>query len=618
MTSVVTPLAATEEKSDPSTRSRFACLLVLLVASLIYLPALVSPPHLMDDVDAVQAQIARNMLVSGDYVTARLDGVAYLEKSPLIYWLMVGSFRVFGVHDWAARIPISAGAIALSWLTYEFAAWAFGTVAGAFAGIAIAASTGLYLFTRVLIPDVLLTLCIALSLYCLMRALEPEETRHWVWSGIGAAGIAAGLLLKGLIAAVFPVGIGFLFLMVTGEWLRRETWRRLHPFAGTMIILAIALPWHVLATIRNPPYFNFSMVSRHGEYHGFFWFYFFNEHLLRFLNRRYPHDYNTVPLGLFWLFNVLWLFPFIVYLPGVFRERFLGSDRASRVRLLSFCWIAVVMVFFSFSTTQEYYSMPIYPAVALLIGSGCAVQGKWHRVADKLLAILFAGCGIACLWLLWAVRHVTAQGDISRALTIKAKGGIYTYSLGHALDLTLYSFAYLRLPLFLAGLAFIAGAVLISFWGHVRVLALSLTMILFFAAAHLAMNVFDPYLSSHPLAETLRKSPPGTLISDGAYYSFSSVVFYADRAPLILDGRTNNLVYGSFAPGAPNIFIEDDDLKRLWDSNERFYLITAGADLSRIRQTLDNAPYFLIAESGSKYLLSNQSVDTLVQPAEFF
>jgi 4-amino-4-deoxy-L-arabinose transferase-like glycosyltransferase len=79
----------------------------LIVAGTIHLGCIISPPSLMDDVDAVQAQIARNMLTSGDWVTARLDGVAYLEKAPLIYWMIAGFYRVFGVHDWVARLPIA-------------------------------------------------------------------------------------------------------------------------------------------------------------------------------------------------------------------------------------------------------------------------------------------------------------------------------------------------------------------------------------------------------------------------------------------------------------------------------------------------------------------------------
>src|SRR5688572_33279271 len=99
-----------------SAASRRAWLIVVLFAAAIYLIACISPPSLMDDVDAVQAQIARNMLESGDWVTARLNGVAYLEKSPLVYWMMAASFAIFGVHDWAARLPLALSTAALCWL----------------------------------------------------------------------------------------------------------------------------------------------------------------------------------------------------------------------------------------------------------------------------------------------------------------------------------------------------------------------------------------------------------------------------------------------------------------------------------------------------------------------
>ena len=120
--------------------------------------------------DAVQAQIARNMLQSGDWVTARLDGIAYLEKSPLKYWMIAASFAIFGVHDWAARIPIALSAVLLCWVTARFGAWAFGQRAGMYAGIALATCVGLFLFTRVLIPDVVLTLAVTVALWGLLRA----------------------------------------------------------------------------------------------------------------------------------------------------------------------------------------------------------------------------------------------------------------------------------------------------------------------------------------------------------------------------------------------------------------------------------------------------------------
>src|SRR3954463_9534853 len=121
-------------------------LIIVLIASIIFLGCIISPPSLMDDVDAVQAQIARTMLQSGDWVTARLDGIAYLEKSPLKYWMMAISFAIFGVKDWAARIPLALSSVALSWLLFRFGAWAFGRRAGFYAGLSLSTCVGLFLF----------------------------------------------------------------------------------------------------------------------------------------------------------------------------------------------------------------------------------------------------------------------------------------------------------------------------------------------------------------------------------------------------------------------------------------------------------------------------------------
>src|SRR5262249_31297363 len=161
------------------------------------------------------------------------------------------------------------------------------------------------------------------------RALDDDERRPGVWALLAWASIGAGLLLKGVIAALFPVATALLYLGFTRQFTRR-TWRRLRVVPGILLMLAIAAPWHVLATLRNPPYFDFTMHSESGSYRGFFWFYFWNEHLLRFLNRRWPRDYNTVPRALFWGFHLLWFFPWSAYLPACLRLSYGGADRAAR------------------------------------------------------------------------------------------------------------------------------------------------------------------------------------------------------------------------------------------------------------------------------------------------
>jgi 4-amino-4-deoxy-L-arabinose transferase-like glycosyltransferase len=561
----------------------------------------------MDDVDAVQAQIARNMLTSGDWVTARLDGVVYLEKSPLIYWLIAISYKIFGAFDWAARIPVALACVALAWLTAAFGTWAFGKRAGLYAGLAVATSIGLFLFTRILIPDVMLTATIALSMWALLRALDEEEARPRLWAFLLAASLGIGLLLKSAIALVFPAGAAFVYLMLTRQLFARKVWRRLHPWSGLAVMLLIAAPWHVLATLRNPPYFDFTMRSAPGEYHGFLWFYFMNEQVLRFLNLRYPHDYNTVPRLYFWLFHLLWLFPWSVYFPAIAKLKFKPQDRAGRTRLLALCWTGFLMVFFTFSTTQEYYSMPCYPALALLLGSAMAQGGGWVKAGTRALAVVTGLAAVACIAILIAVRGVPSPGDISQALSRNPSA--YTLSLGHMEDLTIESFAYLRLPLALAAVAFLIGSLgSLRAVGQRAFLAAALMMVLFFHAARLAMVVFDPYLSSRPLASAIERAPQGTLVVDHHYYTFSSIFFYTNRTAWLLNGRFNNLVYGSYAPGAPNIFLDDGQWRDMWLSPQRCYIVADDSQRPRFEKLAGKSALFVLAESGGKMVLTNQEL----------
>ncbi len=561
----------------------------------------------MDDVDAVQAQISRNMLTSGDWVTARLDGVVYLEKAPFVYWAMAASYVIFGAHDWAARIPIALSAMGLCWLTAAFGTWAFGRRAGFYAGLCMATCIGLFLFTRVLIPDVMLTFTVALAMWAILRVLDEAEPHPRFWAFLLAASLGLGLLLKSLIGVLFPLAAGVIYLSITHQLFSGETWRRLRPFSGALIILLIAAPWHILATLRSPPYFAFTLHSGPGQYHGFLWFFFINEQLLRFLNLRYPRDYNTVPRLYFWGLHLVWLFPWSVYFPAIAKLSFRPVDRAGRTRLMALCLAGFILVFFTFSTTQEYYSMPCYPALALLLGSAMAAGGAWIKRGTRVLALVAACAGLATLTLFFLTRHMPAPGDISQALS--QHPGAYKLSLGHMQDLTLASFAYLRLPLVLAAVAFCLGALAIwKFAGQRAFLAAALMMVLFFHAARLAMAVFDPFMSSRPLAEAILKSPPGTLIIDRHYYFFSSVFFYTNRTALLRNGRFFNLEYGAYAPGAPDVFIDNTQFKDLWLKHERSYIVAKEAVVPELKSLVGAENLNLVLASGGKVLLTNHPV----------
>jgi hypothetical protein len=508
------------------------------------------------------------------------------------------------VHDWVARIPVALSSIALAWLTAAFGVWGFGRRVGLYAGLCISTCIGLFLFTRIQIPDVMLTFTVALAMWGFLRALDEDEARPGLWSAIGAANIGTGLLLKSLIGAVFPIAALLLYLALTKQLFVPGTWKRLHPFRGALVALLIAVPWHVLAALRNPPIFAWTLKSGPGVYHGFLWFYFINEQALRFLNLRYPRDYDTVPRLWFWGLHLLWLFPWTVYLPALLKLRYREADRASRSRLLALCWAGFLLVFFTFSTTQEYYSMPAYPALALLLGSAMAADGVWIRRGTRTLAAIMALAAIAAVTILALDRHVPTPGDISSSLIQHPEA--YKLSLGHMEDLTLQSFAYTRLPLMLAAIAFLIGFIGNLRWTQLRAfIATALMMVIFFHAALMALVAFDPFLTSHPLADAIQKGPPGGLIAEGHYYPFSSVFFYLGGHGLLLNGVRHNLEYGAAAPGAPPVFINDSGLQALWAQPERWYVVADGNSLSRFQQLLPPDELNVVRLSGGKIALTN-------------
>lgn len=249
--------------------------------------------------------------------------------------------------------------------------------------------------------------------------------------------------------------------------------------------------------------------------------------------------------------------------------------------------------------------MPCYPALALLIGSAMTERGRWIAWGTRALSFLLAGAAIATVAILVAVWHVAAPGEISAALTSHPQ--VYSLSLGHMEDLTLDSFAYLRAPLAIAGLAFLVGlAGTMNRKGDRAYLYLALMMVFFFQGARLALVRFDPLLSSRELAERILHSAPGRVIVDHHYYTFSSIPFYTDRAELLLNGRWNNFEYGANAPDAPDVFIDDPILKTLWFEPERLYLAAKADQLPRFDELLGAQNLQVLENRGGKILLTNR------------
>jgi len=592
----------------------YGALAVVFVA--VYFGSLFSPA-LLDDADSTHAEAAREMFVSGDYVTLHVNGVRYLEKAPLPYWLVAFCYRIFGVNEFASRLPMALSVLLLGVLAVVWGRRAFGERAGIYAGLMVYTGAGVFLFTRVLIPDVLLSLLIAASLYFFLTALG-SAGQAWRWYA-GYACVALGVLTKGLIALAFPGGAAFLYLALTGEWRR---WREFRLGSGLALFLLVAAPWHILAGLRN--------TGGQGG-HGFFWFYFVNEHFLRFLGRRYPRDYNKLPWTLYWSLHLVWLFPWSLYLPAAIRtvidERKLserGSQRLgdfrARTRLL--CWIlaGLILIFFAISTNQEYYTFPAYFPLLMLLADGITrcewsdchlgVRKGWLGISAGALAAIGLAASATLLTLLWQSRHLPFEPDIGNVLATHNMD-TDTLSTSHMLDLSYASFAALRLPAVLAAVALMV-APLLSFLLRLRRRHYSATWVLgagmavFLVAAHIALGRFGPYLSSKDLAREIavRARPQDRVMIYGDQAFGSSLLFYLQRPIDLVEGRTTSMWFGSTFPDAPKIYLSDADLQRDWAGTDRVFLFVPPHLRTKVDEHLPSK--FVVAEVSGKYVYSNR------------
>jgi 4-amino-4-deoxy-L-arabinose transferase-like glycosyltransferase len=632
----------------PSTLAVWVLLAAIYAA--VQFASLFSPP-LLDDADAGHAQLAQHMVYSGDLVTPMLDGIRHIEKPPLPFWLVAASYEIFGQNTFATHLPNSLAMLGLTWLAWLWARRAWGGRAGLYAGLGVLTAVGPFLFTRFIIPEAELSLFLLIALYALITGLEDNLPMRFYWIYVA---VALATLTKGLIAPVFFAGAAIPYLALTGQWRR---WRTLKPVTGLLLFLAIAAPWHILCGLRNPDQGH--PVGNHPtlyNVHGFFYFYFVNEHLLRFFGLRYPHDYNKMPGALYWLGHLAWLFPWSLFLPAAFAlawmtrrswlthlrhdagqtvdfylDNALREDVASYVLRLKFrvrtIWLlslftAWTLLFFSISTNQEYYTFPVWTPLFMLIAGVIAgieerrgvdeetprLSTRWLTGSHVAFVVIGLLSAIALGWGLWDSRHLPFVADIGTLLAHRGVGD-YTLSMSHLFDLTGASFAALRLPAALAGAALLIGpliglALRLKRKHLAATISVALTMGVFLIAAHIAFARFAPMLSSKQLADVImaKGTPNDTFIIYGEESSGSSVIFYTDRffnqrpALLVLPrcgqhGEGAQMLWGSCYPDAPNIFLTDDQLAKMWGTGERKWIFAEDPDQTKVEQILAGKLY---------------------------
>jgi 4-amino-4-deoxy-L-arabinose transferase-like glycosyltransferase len=446
---------------------------------------------------------------------------------------------------------------------------------------------------------------------------------------IFAAVTALNLLTKGIIGVVFPIAFVLLYLAFTRQL---KLLLKLHLIPSTLLFLLIAAPWHILAALRNP-----AIVLPAGlglpARGGWAWFYLYNEHIARFLQRRIPHDYGQVPVLLFWLLAALWLFPWTAFLPAAIRRhirdlraRTATTHRDREAALALLLWAALVLVFFTFSARQEYYSLPAIPALALMAGGLLARADRdpsGPAARSALLGhrwLLIPLCSLlAAVTLFFAVTapHTDPRTDIA---TLLSQGGNYNLSLAHLFDLTGRAMGLFRAPLTFVALGMIViGPLSYILRRKAHLYAANLTLaaaaVCLLLCMHEGLVRFYPTMGSKGLAQAivaeqtahpaLATQQPDPIMIDGELTSGSTLLFYTRQPVHFVNGRVNGAWYGSFWPDAPAVFDDDASLDRLWFGPRRIFLLTY-TPAARTASLSPFGPVRTLASAGGKSILTNR------------
>ncbi len=584
-------------------RSRFAAASLFVFSAALYLGLAGTPALVDDDIDAAHALVAREMLQRHDYVVPYQDGLRYLDRPPLHFWLVAGSYAALGETELATRLPVALAVVGLVLLTFFFGRRFFGERAGIYAALAIATSAGMYIFTRTFIPEALYALEFTAIFYLFLRSWTGDLDPRLGYRG-AAVVCALAVLTRGPIGVLFPVATIALFLTITRGWHR---WRELRIPSSAALFVAIAAPWHVLAAARTP---------------GFLWEYFVNENIRRALGTRTPHDYSAVPLWIWLPEHLLWLFPWSVF--AVFLARALPKPRtwrdenpSTQAAVLLFAWAAVILGFFCLEggSRMEYYSFGAWPALALLLGRALARAEDrrdrrllWIARGLVVLAVLYAATVNTFLRAAGRGNAASLAADIQRH-----DADFYNNAMARVLDLTPRAFADLRAPLLVSAASLLVGFVA-ALWLRERrrhvaaAAATALGMTGVFVAANLAYRALEPVLSSRALASQISGilRPDDLVALYGDIRVAPGIAFYDHRRVLLLDAANSDLEFGSRFADAPKTFYSIDEFRPLWNGTSRVLLVAPEDKAEEIRRELPRSPLEVVAASGGKLAYVNR------------
>lgn len=512
---------------------------LVLLGLLLYVPALWNWP--LSRSEAMYALIPQEMYESGNWLTPHLNGARYLDKPPLFYWLNLIGYYLLGVSDRVARIPTLLIGLGEVWFTYLIGRRLLGPRPAWLGGLVLLTSVGFFTLHLQLLTDHLVTLGLVVAMWALLGAEDRPSRRGALLFQVA---LAVGFMSKGFIGLVFP-----LLILAGYAWYRHQP-RLLHlalnPW-GWLVFLGLTVPWF------------WAMEQAHP---GFLQHHIINEQIFRFFGQRQPPDITPFPLPGFWLFLFIWLLPWGLLLPEAlsrFWPATASPDQARRGRLL-FLWAAIVMLFFSLSSTRiEYYSLPALPALALMLGWRLDRSLEWSRDIGLLVALFFLGLlGLALLVLLPYLEQICAANR-------REFFGMFPLIQPIASQATLW----------IAGLAL--GGIVAGWRRPVWALSFyGLLALVFLFFTWKTLTVLSPLLSDKLPGEYLRQNAaPQDLVVMEAIEEFeygASLAFYSGH-PILMVQRRGLPRFPYPVPPREDYLITPEELRQRWEGPHRVFVL---------------------------------------------
>ncbi|HUM03662.1 MAG TPA: phospholipid carrier-dependent glycosyltransferase [Thermoanaerobaculia bacterium] len=525
-------------------------LLILLALTLLLTGLQLEKTPFFEPDEGRYAEIPREMLATGEFITPHLNGGLYFEKPPLLYWLVAGSMALFGENEWAARLPGMLATIGMVLMAAVFAGRRWGTRTGLLAGLVTGSSALVFALARITLTDPLLSFVLTGAVFAFAAFAEAEQEGNSRRARRALYGLhvacAAAVLAKGLIGVVLPGGAILVFLALSGRW---RLLPKLFAPGPLLVFLLIAVPWHVEMARRNP---------------GFLDFYFGDQHFRRFFTKAHRRQGS-----LFYFVGVL----IAGFLPwtgffGRFRETFPGKLSAFRDRATeSFLWIWALLVFLFFTVSQSKlipYVEPIWASLGVLLAVGIekARQRGTDFKAERLLtALLLAALFLAGIYFGIGKGHLAAWGQERLGLAV--------------LSVLLAAVAACLAPQLLARLLGRSAAP--SRLDPVPGIAVPWLAFLFGLLLILpsAARAITPW----PIISTLlRELKPDDLIIQRGHY-LQATPFYTKRFVLVTGLGWHELNFGSTRPGTEGLFPTQEEFLRMWEGPKRVFLIIHEDDL---------------------------------------